>query len=65
VKTAAPDGVEAFKSATCAKLRDVRCPVHRKPPRVRFEGGSLRDVTVNLSGCCDRLITLANQAIRS
>jgi len=63
VKTAAPDGVEAFKDATCAKLRDVRCPVHRQAPKVRFRGDSLRDITVNLSGCCNRLIALANRAI--
>jgi hypothetical protein len=55
--------VEAFKTATCDKLRSVRCPVHRQAPRIRFEGTCLRDISVNLSGCCDRLLELANRAI--
>jgi hypothetical protein len=57
--------VEAFKSATCAKLNGVRCPVHNQPPRVRFLGKELREMVVNLSACCDRLITIANRAIAS
>ena len=36
--------VEQFKQATEDKLRDVRCPEHHLPPRLRFNGTSLRDV---------------------
>jgi hypothetical protein len=55
--------IEAFKARTFEKLRDVRCPEHRQSPRVRFYGASLREVTISMSACCDRLIRLANQAI--
>jgi hypothetical protein len=65
VATVASNGIEEFKNSTCAKLRDVRCPVHRQPARIRFDGESLREVTVNLSGCCNRLLDLANRAIGS
>lgn len=58
-----PDPVEVFKDRTVAKLRDVRCPVHRQPPRVHFSGGSLREMTISLSGCCSTLIHMANKAI--
>ncbi len=56
--------VEAFKHLTARKLRDVRCPEHNQPPRLRFNGRSLRDISITMSGCCDKLIRLANQAIR-
>jgi hypothetical protein len=57
--------VERFKQATEDKLRDVRCPEHHQPPRVRFNGTSLRDITVSLSGCCAKVMELANARIGS
>jgi hypothetical protein len=57
--------VERFKQATEDKLRDVRCPEHHQPPRVRFNGTSLRDITVSLSGCCAKVMELANARIAS
>ena len=55
--------VEMFKQATEQKLRTVRCPKHRKQPRVRFEGDNLREIRVSVSGCCHELMELANRAI--
>ncbi len=57
------NSVEQFKQATERKLHDVRCPDHQKAPRLRFDGSSLRDITINLSGCCQKLMSLANVAI--
>lgn len=57
------DSVEQFKHATEQKLDGVRCPDHQKPPRLRFDGSSLHDITINISGCCQKLMTLANTAI--
>ncbi len=57
--------VERFKQATEEKLRDVRCPDHHQPPRVRFQGDSLRNITVSLSGCCSRVMEIANARIGS
>jgi hypothetical protein len=65
VLTVSTDGIEEFKARTLHKLRDVRCPVHRQPPRLRFEGATLRDVRISMSGCCHRLIQMANKAIAS
>jgi len=56
-------GVERFKQTTEDKLRDVRCPDHRQAPRVRFHGSSLRDITISLTGCCSKLMEIANARI--
>ena len=57
------DPLETFKRETARKLCDLRCPDHQQPPRLRFHGGSLRDVSIQMSGCCEKLIALANQKI--
>jgi hypothetical protein len=57
--------VERFKQATEEKLRDVRCPEHRQAPRLRFQGSSLRDISISLSGCCQKVMDLANLRIGS
>jgi hypothetical protein len=55
--------VEEFRERTARKLRDLRCPVHGQTPRLRFQGSTLRDITIRMSGCCDTLLGLANQKI--
>jgi hypothetical protein len=55
--------VERFKQLTKEKLRGVRCPDHHQPPRLHFSGSSLRDIDVSLSGCCEKLMQLANARI--
>lgn len=57
--------VEQFKQATEEKLRDVRCPEHHQPPRLRFHGSSLRDISISLSGCCQKVMEIANARISS
>jgi hypothetical protein len=57
--------VERFKQATKEKLRGVRCPDHHQPPRLHFSGSSLRDIDVSLSGCCEKLMEVANARIAS
>ncbi len=57
--------VERFKQATEDKLRDVRCPDHHQQPRLRFLGTSLHDITISLSGCCPKLMEIANARIGS
>lgn len=55
--------VEEFKKFTSRKVEDLRCPQHRQPPRLTFRGSTLRDVTIQMSGCCSQLLDLANKAI--
>jgi hypothetical protein len=55
--------IEEFKRSTLGKLNGVRCPKHRQPPQVHFQGSTLQTVTIRMSGCCDALIALANQKI--
>ncbi|HEY1758163.1 MAG TPA: hypothetical protein VGG72_22525 [Bryobacteraceae bacterium] len=57
------DSVQEFKQRTGRKLISVRCPDHHQPPRLQFYGGTLRDITIRLSGCCGKLIEMANKAI--
>jgi len=56
-------GVERFKQATEEKLRDVRCPDHRQAPRIRFHGTSLRDISISMTGCCAKVMEIANARI--
>lgn len=58
-------GVEQFKQATEEKLRDVRCPEHNQPPRIRFFGNSLRDIRISLTGCCGKVMEIANSRLAS
>jgi hypothetical protein len=55
--------IDEFKQNTARKLEAIRCPDHRQPPRLKFQGTSLRDVTIQMSGCCSKLLELANRAI--
>jgi hypothetical protein len=55
--------VDEFKQNTARKLETVRCPDHHQPPRLKFQGATLRDVTIQMSGCCTKLLDLANKAI--
>jgi hypothetical protein len=55
--------VERFKQSTREKLRGVRCPDHHQAPRLHFHGVSLDEITISLSGCCARLMELANAQI--
>jgi hypothetical protein len=55
--------VREFKERTASKVGGLRCPVHGQSPRLRIQGSSLRDVTIQMSGCCDQLIGLANRKI--
>jgi hypothetical protein len=55
--------VEEFKENTARKIRDLRCPDHHQAPRLRFQGATLRDINIQMSGCCAKLIGLANKKI--
>ena len=55
--------VEEFKQQTVRKLEHVRCPQHREAPRLKFHGLTLREVSIQMSGCCAQLLELANRAI--
>jgi hypothetical protein len=55
--------IEQFKQHTARKLIKVRCPDHQQPPRLKFSGQTMRDVSIQMSGCCAKLIDLANRAI--
>jgi hypothetical protein len=55
--------VDEFKERTASKVRDLRCPDHHQPPRLKFQGSSLKTINIQLSACCAKLITLANQRI--
>jgi len=57
--------VERFKQSTKEKLRGLRCPDHRQTPRLHFSGRSLRDIDISMSGCCEKLMELANARIAS
>jgi hypothetical protein len=55
--------VDEFKARTASKLRDLSCPVHHQPPRLEFQGSSLKNINIQLSACCAKMIELANRKI--
>jgi len=55
--------VEDFKRATLRKLEHLRCPDHHQPPRLNFRGATLRDVSIQIKTCCEKLAVLANRKI--
>jgi hypothetical protein len=55
--------VDEFKERTASKVRDLRCPDHHQPPRLKFQGSSLKTINIQMTACCAKLITLANQRI--
>ncbi|HEX5229345.1 MAG TPA: hypothetical protein VFW44_16630 [Bryobacteraceae bacterium] len=55
--------VERFKEATRDKLRGLRCLDHHQPPRLHFSGAALRDITISMTGCCEKLMAQANARI--
>lgn len=63
MQTLEQTSVQDFKRATEGKLRDVLCPEHHQRPHVRVIGTSMREAKLSVTGCCDKLMSLANQAI--
>jgi hypothetical protein len=63
VAGAASETIEEFKQRTLNKLHDVRCPDHKQSPRLSFRGTTLRDVSIQMNACCEKLAELANQKI--
>ena len=55
--------VDEFKERTASKIRDLRCPDHHQPPRLKFQGSSLQTINIQMSACCAKLIGLANRRI--
>jgi len=55
--------VDEFKQHTASKIKDLRCPDHHQPPRLKFQGESLKTINIQLSACCSKLIDLANRRI--
>jgi hypothetical protein len=55
--------VDEFKKNTARKLAEIRCPQHSQAARLKFTGTTLRDINIQMSGCCARLLDLANRAI--
>ncbi len=55
--------VDEFKQLTASKLQGLVCPDHHQPPRLKFRGASLKDIDIQMSACCAKLIDLANRKI--
>ena len=59
------DRVREFQQRTLAKVSELKCPIHKESPKVQFNGHDLRDMTITMRGCCNRLLATANKAIAS
>ncbi len=46
----------AAYSNIVARLAEVKCPVHGEAPRVLAQGDNAKSLTIEVSGCCDKLV---------
>lgn len=61
VSDKAQDGI---KEMVKNKVRFVVCPDHHQAPRLTFQGIGLKDMKVQVSGCCQKVIDAANEALK-
>ena len=59
------DPASALAQVAAHGGRVVLPRVCAEPPRLHFQGVSLSDITISMSGCCEKLMELANARISS
>lgn len=55
--------LEDFANSICESLRGVKCAVHGEQPRIRCVGRRSDELNVEVSGCCEALITQATNKL--
>lgn len=55
--------VKATAEAVAKKLRSVRCPDHGQAPTVTFKAKSVKDLSWEIKGCCEKVIELATKKL--
>lgn len=45
------------------RIGDLRCPDHGKAPTVTCSGTSLENLSFEVTGCCQKVIILANEKL--
>jgi hypothetical protein len=45
------------------RFGDLRCPVHDRPPTIRFYGPSAVQMDREVQGCCDELVEMARRSM--
>jgi hypothetical protein len=43
---------------------DARCPEHGQQPSITVSGTSLEDLSINVSGCCQKLIDTVKDKLK-
>lgn len=46
------------------QLESVRCPEHGEPPNVVIQVSAARQVAMQIRGCCEKLVQLAEATVK-
>jgi hypothetical protein len=55
---------QSVKESIEKKLAAIRCPDHRRSPRVTASGTSVSNLKWKVDGCCQKVIDAATKALR-
>lgn len=55
------DMMERVMEAIAAQMEGVSCPEHKEAPRFLCSGETIDDISVQVHGCCEKLIEEATQ----
>jgi hypothetical protein len=48
--------LEQFAASIKKSVGSMRCPTHRQSPTILIQGKSLKDLSINISGCCEDFV---------
>ena len=50
--------IEAIVESVAGKVGGIKCPDHMEPPRFICSGPSFDDLSLEVEGCCDKLVDI-------
>lgn len=49
--------------AVVGRIEEMRCPLHKQPPRFVCRGESVDDLSLEVLGCCDALVDMVKERL--
>jgi hypothetical protein len=56
--------LQSIKDYIQKKLGAIRCPEHGQAPKVICKGKSVKDLSFEVTGCCQKLIDIAKAQLK-
>lgn len=58
------DMMERIMETISAHMQGISCPDHKETPRFLCSGESVDDLSIQVHGCCEKLVELATQRMK-